>query len=109
MASDKPNNGVPPTSVDTELAKIVVDRQLATTDEVVKCRGLIAAGQQTLADVLIAQNVVTRGQIDRIKKAIQDSRENQIPGYQIIGKAGCRRNGDGVQGQATQPGPDGGD
>ena len=75
-------------SMDTELARLVVDRQLATQEEVEKARQAQGDSGQTLAEVLIRSEIVTRGQIERVKKHIQESQDRQIPGYRIVAKLG---------------------
>lgn len=75
-------------SMDTELARLVVDRQLATLEEIEQARHAQTDSGQTLAEVLIRTQVVTRGQIERVKKQIQESQDRQIPGYRIVSKLG---------------------
>ncbi len=82
-----------PSSMDTELGKLVVEQHLATDNEVDKCLTLQAQqvgtdGEASLADVLVRESVVTESQICRVKKALQASRSSQIPGYQILAKLG---------------------
>jgi serine/threonine-protein kinase len=81
------------TSFDTELGRLVVERKLATEDEVQQCQRLQANrpedSGQTLAAVLVDNGVVTQRQIERLKGDIEESRRGrQIPGYQILGKLG---------------------
>jgi len=93
MTEQKPTAGS--SSVDTELGRLIVDQKLATPDELDKCRTHLAKlveqdPGRTLADVLIEQEVVTRRQIHRVKKTIEESRKGQqIPGYQILSKLGA--------------------
>ncbi len=82
-----------PSSMDTELGKLVIDQHLATDDEVDKCLALQATragsdNELTLAGLLIREGVVTENQIRRVKKVLQASRSSQIPGYQILSKLG---------------------
>ncbi len=79
-----------PSSMDTELGKLVVDQRLATDDEVGKCLALQARSSNalTLADLLVREGVVTENQIGRVKRTLAASRSSQIPGYQIISKLG---------------------
>ncbi|MBS3733953.1 MAG: serine/threonine protein kinase [Phycisphaerae bacterium] len=79
-------------SLDTELGHLVVERNLATHEEVEeaskRCRDEDASNR-TLADVLVAQGSVTPRQISRLKETIKASRSQQIPGYQILEKIGA--------------------
>ena len=82
-----------PSSMDTELGKLVIDQHLATDDEVDKCLALQATqagsdNELTLAGLLVREGVVTENQIRRVKKVLQASRSSQIPGYQILSKLG---------------------
>ncbi|MFP4052613.1 MAG: serine/threonine protein kinase [Phycisphaerae bacterium] len=86
-------NKVGQPSLDTELGRLVVEQRLATQEEVDRCIAEQASEPQdssrTLADVLVQNNVVTPGQINRVKSAIEESRRGrQIPGYQILSKLG---------------------
>ncbi|MEM1354545.1 MAG: protein kinase [Planctomycetota bacterium] len=84
-------------SLDTEVGRLVVERGLATKDEVDQCLQLIRsasggsdANQRSLGDVLVEQGVVTSGQIARIRPEAEASKETrQIPGYQIMSKLGA--------------------
>ncbi|MCE5324788.1 MAG: serine/threonine protein kinase [Planctomycetaceae bacterium] len=76
-------------SMDTELSRLVVERNLATAEELQECLGRRSTDKNmTLADVLIDQGIVTRRQIDRLKQSIEDRRHQQIPGYQLLDKLG---------------------
>jgi len=92
MATQKPNG--PPASMDTELGRLVVEQRLATQQEVDQCLSLHTRqrddqSQQSFADVLVDKGVITRGQIHRLKKTIEETRGQQIPGYQILSKLGA--------------------
>jgi len=81
-------------SMDTELGRVVVESGLATQEEVQECLGMQAeaggdASQQSLAQVLVRQGMVTDRQIERIKKSIEATRGQQIPGYQLLKKLGA--------------------
>jgi len=81
-------------SVDTELGRLVVEQRLATEGEVDQCLALQvqetqAGSDATLASVLVREGVVTERQIARVKSAIEISRGQQIPGYQILSKLGA--------------------
>ena len=88
MSTDQPKNGAPFT--DTELGRIVVEKSLATPEEVANCLAEIrrqeAASQLSLAGILVRKGVVTQRQLDRLKKEIQPAQ--QIPGYRLISKLG---------------------
>ena len=76
-------------SIDTELGRVVVEQRLATPEEVQGCLALRASAPGDLAELLVAQGVVTVSQIARAKKTIEASRSQQIPGYQMISKLGA--------------------
>jgi len=83
------------TNVDSILGKLVVDKQLCTDNEVRECRTVMKnlARQNrphSLADALLAQGYVTRSQLERITKAIDEARPmHRIPGFQILEKLGA--------------------
>jgi len=91
MTTQKP--GGPSASVDTELGRLVVEQKLATQQEVEQCLSLLSKredqSQQTLAEFLVEQGVVTLRQIERLKKSIEETRGQQIPGYVILSKLGA--------------------
>ncbi|HUS92590.1 MAG TPA: serine/threonine-protein kinase [Phycisphaerae bacterium] len=85
------SNGPTTASIDTELGRLVVDQQLATQEEVNHCLSVQAAqggSGETFASVLVREGVVTPRQIHRLKKTIETSRRQQIPGYVILEKLG---------------------
>ena len=91
MSEQRANNSA--ASVDTELGRVVVEQRLATPEEVHRCQALQATEAandrtMTLASLLVREGVVTRRQIERVKQAIEASRGQQIPGYQILSKLG---------------------
>lgn len=97
MAADKPNASTS-MSMDTELGRLVVERKLATQEEVDHCLNVqqgasapvVEANSGSLADVLVREGVVTKRQISRLKAEVEESRRGQqIPGYQILGKLGA--------------------
>jgi len=93
MAAQKPNSGAAD-SLETEIGKFVVDQRLATQAEVDECLALLAmhASQdstRTLSEVLVEQGVVTGRQIQRLKSSIEETRGQQIPGYQILSRLGA--------------------
>lgn len=93
MNGDNAKQALSQSSLDTELGRMVIDQNLATTEEVQECLELQKAGsdplQRTLSELLVAKGYVTARQIDRIKTTIEPTRSSQIPGYQIIRKIGA--------------------
>jgi eukaryotic-like serine/threonine-protein kinase len=87
-------NGKNLSSVDTELGRIVIERNLATSEEVAEALAELqrldaARSQLTLAGVLVQKGIVTERQIQRIKQSVEDARPTQqIPGYKLISKLG---------------------
>ena len=82
-------------SMDTELSRIVVEQSLATRSEMEECLSLLRqitesgdARDKTLSNVLVDNGVVTPRQIARVKKTIEASRGQEIPGYQLLAKLG---------------------
>ncbi|RLC69883.1 MAG: serine/threonine protein kinase, partial [Chloroflexi bacterium] len=71
-----------------------MEKNLATSEEVEEClaeqKQLAANNRQTaLSDLLVEKGIVTRRQIDRIIKSMEEIRPaQQIPGYQILEKLG---------------------
>lgn len=84
-------------SEDSVLARIVVDRSLATGDEVREAQARqkeLAAegGKRPLSDVLLELGFLTRTQLTRLQGANEDSGTRpaqQIPGYQLQQKVGA--------------------
>jgi serine/threonine-protein kinase len=80
--------------MDTELGRLVVERKLATPEEVQECahiRKELAQkdNERSLAAVLVDRGVVTQRQIDRLKSDIDALRRGQeIPGYKLGPKLG---------------------
>ena len=91
MANEQPKDESA-LSVDTHLARLMVEHKLATQEEVNQCLSIKAAQSEdqsnlSLADILVSEEIVTQRQIQRAKKTIQEIRATsaqQIPGYQII-------------------------
>ena len=91
--TDQNPNGNPTVAMDTELGRLVVEQKLATPEEVHACLAVQAklSEQESppdLAQVLVDEGVVTSRQIARLKKAIEESHGQQIPGYRIMSKLG---------------------
>lgn len=81
-------------SMDTEFGRTVVEQRLATQEEVNDCLAArtvqsTGAGDSDLEAIMVERGVVTASQITRVKKVIEASRDQQIPGYQIISKLGA--------------------
>jgi serine/threonine-protein kinase len=80
---------------DSEIKRIVLEKHLATSEEIAEC----AAEQEhlqadnrhcSLAGVMVDQGIVTTSQLQRIVKAVEVIRPTQqIPGYQILSKLGA--------------------
>lgn len=83
------------TNVDTILGKIVVDMSLATSEEVQQCieqaRHLAQENnQRSLGDILVANEYLTKRQLNRLRERVEAERSGQqIPGYKILGKLGA--------------------
>jgi serine/threonine-protein kinase len=79
-------------NVDTEVGKAVVDLGLATRTEVEFCREYQKQSsdpnQRSLADLLIEHNFITVNQAKRIRSALEERKNSQLPGYQLISKLG---------------------
>jgi len=78
---------------DSEINRWVVEKGLATPEEVQQCLENRRQGsdpsQRSLAEILVANGIVTAGQISRLKKTIDESRpRQQIPNYDLLGKLG---------------------
>jgi serine/threonine-protein kinase len=79
-------------SLDTEVARIVVDTGLVLPQEIAYCREQqnqsSDPNQRSLADLLIENNFITATQARRIKSQLDDRDNSQIPGYQLICRIG---------------------
>jgi serine/threonine-protein kinase len=79
-------------AIETELARLVVELNLATQPEVDECVRELAgstAADDTLAGVMVRKGFVTESQIDRAMSKISEAREGtQIPGYKILERIG---------------------
>ena len=94
MATQKPSPAASAASVNAELRRMVVDQKFATQDEINQCLAArskegVDASQESIAELLVAGGVVTRSQMQRLKKIIEESSSQQIPGYQILEKLGA--------------------
>ncbi len=79
-------------NLDSEVGKVVVEMGLATRTEIDFCREQQKQSsdpnQRSLADLLVEHSFITVNQAKRIRKALDDRKGSQIPGYQLIGKLG---------------------
>ncbi len=79
---------------DSELGRIMIERNLATAEEVAECiaekKRLEAASRQTsLGGVLVEKGVITARQLRRVVGSLEESRPTlQIPGYKLISRIG---------------------
>src|SRR5215217_6364201 len=88
---DSPATGLNP-SLDTEVGKVVVDMGLATKTEIEFCREqqkqASDPNQRSLADLLIENSFITVNQAKRIRSALSERKNQQIPGYELMGLLG---------------------
>ncbi len=82
------------TNIDTILGKLVVEKGLASQEEVDVARAKLATtkdpGSTSLAQVLLSESFVTRKQLDRLRTQVEAERSSQrIPGYEVLGKLGA--------------------
>jgi serine/threonine-protein kinase len=86
-----------PNGGDSQLGRKIVEHKLATADEIAICRvrlkELEESGKKVrLLDVLLDSGYVTRSQLERLNKSLDDDSmyrpAQQIPGFQILGKVG---------------------
>jgi len=81
-------------AIETELARLVVEQNLATQEEVDECLALLNSSEgakkdESLAEILVEQGCVTDKQIDRAMAKIQEAQAGtQIPGYKLGAKIG---------------------
>ena len=79
-------------NLDTEVGRVVVDSGLATRTEIEFCREQQKhdsdQNQRSLADLLVEHNFITTNQAKRIRTLIEERKNSQIPGYQLLGKLG---------------------
>ncbi|MDX2116393.1 MAG: serine/threonine-protein kinase [Planctomycetota bacterium] len=83
-----------PESADNLLAHLVIDRGLATLEEVAACREKtkgtgIFGRKRTLAQSLVDMRAITPNQLARLEKLIETQRSGKtIPGFKMLGKLG---------------------
>lgn len=84
-------------NTDSLLGRLVVEKGLATSEEVQKCleaQRKASEGsdpnQRSLAHLLISNGIITPTQVDRLRPEVEQQRaQQQIPGYQILSKLGA--------------------
>lgn len=86
-------------SLDSLLGKLVVERGLATTEEVQEAYALQRQrlgrsdvenlASQSLGDLLVETGILTRRQLERVRPEIEERQKRQIPGYQLIERLGA--------------------
>lgn len=81
---------------DSQISRVVVERQLATPDEVraaeEQCRSTTGPKRRSLGEVLVDLGFLTRTQLSRLQGSADDSGgrpAQQIPGYQLLNKVGA--------------------
>ncbi len=83
------------TNLDTLIGRLVIDQGLATPEEVKHCLTLARteeedASDNSLAQMLVNREYVTKRQLVRLREAIEAERSgNTITGYKILGKLGA--------------------
>ncbi len=85
------------TNIDTLIGRLVIDQGLATPEEVRHCLTLTRTEEKSgdtlsnsLAQVLVNKEYVTKRQIARLREAIEAERSgSSISGYKILGKLGA--------------------
>ncbi|RJP35115.1 MAG: serine/threonine protein kinase [Phycisphaerales bacterium] len=82
---------------DSQFARKIIERKLASVDEVELVRDQVRELQKkgqpvTLAEMLVKFGYITKSQLDRLNLAMDEDSmyrpAQQIPGYQILGKLG---------------------
>jgi serine/threonine-protein kinase len=84
-------------SMDTMLGRVVVERGLATAQEVQKCidqqrQALIDSdpNQRSLGELLVHNSYLTQPQLDRLRMEMEEQRTTrQIPGYEMLERLGA--------------------
>ena len=92
MTADKARDDIN-AAIEAELARLVVELNLATQQEVEEClRALGGPGgsHDTLGGLLVSKGFITNRQLDRAMSRISEAREiAPIPGYKILQKLGA--------------------
>lgn len=79
---------------DSLLARLIIDKGLATPDEIERCKQKRAnpgflGRRRTLAQVLVEQQAITPNQLARLEQLIEKQRSSRtIPGFKMLGKLG---------------------
>ncbi|GAB4386178.1 MAG: hypothetical protein Kow0022_14440 [Phycisphaerales bacterium] len=84
------------TNIDTLVGRLVIEQGLATPEEVQHAMAAARSGSdsedkrgQSLAQILVDHDYITRRQLARLRERIEAERSGQaIPGYRILGKLG---------------------
>jgi serine/threonine-protein kinase len=83
------------TSIDTMLGRLVIERGLATSDEVEQCLTSRSGdsgnpNNRSLGDLLVDNGIATRKQIQRLLPELEEQKQQrQIPGYQMLERLGA--------------------
>lgn len=83
-------------NLDSTIGRLVVERGLATAQDVQKCvelqrntPGESDTKDKSLGALLVQQGVLTKGQLERLRPEMSNGTNQQIPGYQILKKLGA--------------------
>jgi serine/threonine-protein kinase len=84
------NQNLAKPALDTEIGRMVVERNLATSEEVAQCQAELRQqnNQTGLGQILIAKGFITQRQLSRIRGSLEEATGQQIPGYQLLTKLG---------------------
>jgi serine/threonine-protein kinase len=82
------------TNIDTILGKLVIEKGLASQEDVEFARAKLAGqndpGSTSLAQILLTESFVTKRQLERLRSQVEAERSSQrIPGYEVQGKLGA--------------------
>jgi len=79
-------------NLDSEVGRFVLDAGLVASNELSYCREAQKQSsdpnQRSLADLLVENNFLTPTQARRIKNQLEERRNSQIPGYQLMSMLG---------------------
>jgi serine/threonine-protein kinase len=80
---------------DSEIGKAVLELGLVTNEELASARDALKdasadsdPNQRSLTDILVARQLLTKPQAERIRKRADQRRASQVPGYQLMGQLG---------------------
>jgi eukaryotic-like serine/threonine-protein kinase len=89
--TDKHGTGLT-ANLDSEVGRFVLDAGLVASNELSYCREQQKQSsdpnQRSLADLLVENNFLTPTQARRIKNSLEERRNSQIPGYQLMSMLG---------------------